>query len=455
LVKRNLVISGSGIRGIVYDGLSPELACRLASSFASLLGPGKYVIGRDTRPSGDILRLAVASGICATGGDVVDVGISPTPTIQLAVERAKARGGIAITASHNPAEWNALKLISSSGTFLTREEVDRVVRLSGTGEVEYASHDGAGKIETDTQACERHASEVMALDYIDVPAVRGRQFRVALDCTNGAGSVIAPQLLRQLGCDVCELDCEPSGNFRRGPEPLAENIQELCGLVLSNNADLGFALDPDADRLAVVDERGKPVGEEYTLVICADVVLGKTKGPFVTNLSTTMATEEVARKYGVEFHRTPIGEINVVTKMKAVGSPVGGEGNGGVILPALHYGRDAMVGMALVLEAIAEDGRPVSGLMNKFPKYAIFKEKVGLDQDLDYEAAKELLQAEFAEGSFSFDDGIRVVLGDKWLHIRRSGTEPVVRLIGEARTAGEAHGLVRRALELLKRLGGS
>jgi phosphomannomutase len=451
VAKPNLVISGSGIRGIVYDGLTPELACRLASSLVSVLGRGKYVLGRDTRPSGGIIRGAVAAGLCGAGGDVVDVGICPTPTIQLEVEHHGARGGIAVTASHNPAEWNALKLISGAGTFLTREEVDSVVALSRTAEIEYADHDSAGAVVTDQGACERHASAVLALEQVDPESIRECGFKVALDCVNGAGSVMAPDLLERLGCTVHTLDCEPSGDFRRVPEPLAENLGGLSDLVREKGADIGFALDPDGDRLAIVDETGSPIGEEYTLVLCADAVLGRTRGPVVTNLSTTRAVGDVASSHGVEFYRTPIGEINVVNRMKQVQSPIGGEGNGGVILPALHYGRDAMVGMALVLQALASSGLTVSGLLAKYPKYAIFKKKVSLEDDFDFDGLKSILHQEFPGGTFNLDDGIRVDLDRGWLHVRKSGTEPVIRLISETRSLEEAQSMVQRVLGRLNR----
>jgi len=451
VAKPNLVISGSGIRGIIYDGLPPDLTCRLASSLVSTLGRGKYVLGRDTRPSGGIIQGAVAAGLCGAGGDVIDVGISPTPTIQLAVEHHGARGGIAVTASHNPAEWNALKLISGAGTFLTKEEVDRVVEVARTAAIDYAAHDSAGKIESDPAACERHASAVLALEHVDPDSIRKNGFKVAIDCVNGAGSVMAPGLLERLGCEVYTLDCEPSGHFKRVPEPLAENLGGLCDLVRREGADIGFALDPDGDRLAIVDETGSPIGEEYTLVLCADAVLERTRGPVVTNLSTTRAVGDVARSHGVDFHRTPIGEINVVNRMKDVESPIGGEGNGGVILPALHYGRDAMVGMALVLQALARNGRPVSGLLAKYPKYAIFKKKVSLEEDLDVDGLKSILKEEFPGGAFNYDDGIRVDLDQGWLHVRKSGTEPVIRLISETRSLEEAQDLVHRVLGRLNR----
>ena len=300
----------------------------------------------------------------------------------------------------------------------------------------------------------RHVSGVMDLEYIDPRKIRLEGFKVAVDATNGAASAVAPELLRALGCEVVEIDCQLTGLFTRDPEPRRENIGQLCATVRDTGADVGFALDPDGDRLALVDERGEPLGEDYTLVICADVVLGKSKGAVVTNLSTSKAVEDVALRHGVEFLRAPIGEINVVQKMKAVDSTIGGEGNGGVILPALHYGRDALVGMALVLEAMVEAGASVSEMMKKFPKYDIVKQKVRLAGKVDFESLRDLLEQEFAGARFNFEDGIRMELDQGWLHLRRSGTEPVLRLITEAGDPESSRHLLSKALHVLRKRGG-
>jgi len=449
LPKPNLVISASGIRGTVYDGLGPDLVCRLASAFTAAMGRGRFVIGRDTRPSGTVLNLSAAAGIAAAGGTIVDVGVCPTPTIQLAVERWDARGGIAITASHNPAEWNALKLVSSDGTFLLKHQVEDIVSRAGSGTFSYAEPAFPADIEHDEKAGRGHISEVLSIEYIDKALIVDRKFKVALDCTNGAGSVLAPQMLRELGCEICSMDCEPTGVFNRNPEPTAANLAGLCSLVRQEKADIGFALDPDADRLAIVDEEGRPLGEDYTLVICADLVLGEVGGPLVTNLSTSTAVEEVARKHRADFYRTPIGEINVVARMKEVNSPIGGEGNGGVILPAVHYGRDSLVGMALVLQSLASYGGTLSSLMKRFTQYDMIKKKVLLETELDLGRLKAAMENEFAGGTFNLDDGIRVEIESGWLHVRKSGTEPVIRLISEASTGEEARRLVSRATRLL------
>jgi phosphomannomutase len=444
-----LVVSASGIRGIVFEALNPEICSRLASAFAGLLGTGKYVVGRDTRPSGDILAMAVAGGLRAVGSDVVDVGICPTPTIQIAVERHSAAGGIAVTASHNTAEWNALKLISSSGTFLPKSDVDAVIAAFKSRGVKYVGHDRLGLLDADAEAGEYHLSEVLALPVVESEGVRERGYTVAVDCTNGAGADIVPELLRRLGCVVRKLDCRPDGRFRRNPEPLAENLGELCRMVRAEGADIGFALDPDADRLAVVDEQGRALGEDYTLVVCADCVLRRYKGPVVANLSTTMALGNVADRHGVGFFRAPVGEINVVERMKQVEAAIGGEGNGGVILPALHYGRDALVGIALVLTFMCEGGKPLSELMKQFPKYDIVKRKLGLDYEFDPELVREKLEKEFAGCQVNTDDGIRIDMGDGWVHLRRSGTEPAIRLISEAKDSKASNDLIDRVLKVL------
>jgi phosphomannomutase len=450
LSNNHLIISVSGMRGIVFDPLSPEVCARAAAAFAGVVGRGAVVVGRDTRPSGEILKMAVISGLAAAGADVVDLGIVPTPTLQLAVEHHRAAGGIAVTASHNPAEWNALKLVSSAGTFLEKPDVERVAAAFAAGPIAYASAAGAGKVRTDTEACERHIARVLGISYVKPGAIAARGFKVAVDCTNGAASAAIPELLTRLGCRVFEISCDLSGDFKRNPEPLAENLRALSDLVKREGADVGFGFDPDGDRLAVVDERGEALGEDYTLAICADLVLGKKKGPLVTNLSTSLVVEDVARRRGVPFARTPIGEINVVAGMKRAAAVIGGEGNGGVILPEVHYGRDALVGVALVLQALLESGTGLSPMMSGHPKYVIVKEKIAFDRTPDFERVSTAIQAALAGARFNLEDGIRADLGDSWLHVRRSGTEPVVRLIAEARDRAGARALIAKARSVVR-----
>jgi phosphomannomutase len=449
LADSRLVISVSGIRGIAYDPLSPEVCCRFAAALGTILGRGTYVVGRDTRLSGETLERAVLSGLTATGSRVVDLGIATTPTIQLAVEHHRAQGGIAVTASHNPAQWNALKLISSAGTFLERPDVDRITDVFQSGAMAYAPFDQAGALEDDSDAGRRHVDQVLGLGYVDAPRLRKRRLTVAVDCISGAASVVIPSLLEGLGCRVLGLGCEPTGAFARSPEPLPENLKDLCALVRDKGADIGLAFDPDGDRLAIVNERGEAIGEDFTLAISADLVLRERRGPVVTNLSTSMVVEEVARRHGVPFYRAPIGEINVVSKMKQVGSAIGGEGNGGVILPDLHYGRDALVGTALVLQALVESGASLSEMMVKYPKYVILKHKVSFETAPDPRELADRAKRLFPGAQFNLDDGLRVDLGGSWLHIRRSGTEPVIRLIAEAGDSARALALIDQARGLM------
>jgi phosphomannomutase len=448
--KSQLVISVSGVRGLVFDPLSPEVCSRFAAAFANMLGGGTYVVGRDTRPSGEILEMAVISGIRAAGGSVIAVGISPTPTIQLAVEHHRAKGGIAVTASHNPAEWNAMKLISGAGTFLEKQDVERITEVFRSGISCYAAFDGAGKLSDDKDAGRRHMDKVLGIRFLDASAIAARRFRVAVDCINGAASVVIPEMLEtRLGCEVFPIACEPSGVFKRSPEPLPENLAELSEVIRAKNADIGFAFDPDGDRLALADEKGNPIGEDYTLAICADTVLKRAKGPVVTNLSTSMAVEDIARRHGVNLYRTPIGEANVVAKMKAVGSIVGGEGNGGVILPEVHYGRDALVGTALALQALLESGTIFSEMMVNYPQYVIVKQKVSFDKMPDFDRITALVGERFPGARFNLEDGVRVDSDRGWLHIRKSGTEPVIRFIAEARDRAQALALIDEAKSVI------
>jgi phosphomannomutase len=449
LADSRLVISVSGIRGIAYDPLSPEVCCRFAAALGTILGRGTYVVGRDTRISGETLERAVISGLAATGSRVIGLGIATTPTVQLAVEHHRAQGGIAVTASHNPAQWNALKLISSAGTFLEKPDVDRITGVFQSGGITYGAFDQAGALESDRDAGRRHVDQVLRLGYLDAAMLRKRRLTVAIDCVNGAASVVIPGLLEGLGCEVLGLGCEPTGAFARNPEPLPENLKALSDLVRDKGADIGLAFDPDGDRLAIVNERGEAIGEDFTLAISADLVLKRKRGPVVTNLSTSMVVEDVAKRHEVPFYRAPIGEINVVSKMKRVGSAIGGEGNGGVILPDLHYGRDALVGTALVLQALVESGGSLSQMMDNYPKYVIVKQKVPSDTAPDFEELADRVKRLFPGAQFNLDDGLRVDLGDSWLHVRRSGTEPVIRLIAEAGDSAQALALIAKARSLI------
>jgi phosphomannomutase len=454
MAKGALMVSVSGIRGRVGESLTPDVVVRYASAFGAwALARGKsdaVVIGRDSRVSGPMVhRLAVAA-VQSVGCRVIDIGLTTTPTCQLAVEHHHAAGGLMISASHNPIEWNALKFIGPSGLFLEKAEGEAMRALVDSG-IPWATWDRLGSVETDAGAAARHLEQVLALPYVDVERIRARKFKVALDCVRGAGSVIIPQLLERLGCEVSAINMEPDGRFPREPEPIPENLGELERLVKESGADIGLAVDPDVDRLAVVSEQGKAIGEDYTLALAAKLVLRHRKGSVVTNLSTSRLVEDIAREAGTEAVRAPVGEVNVAVRMRETGAVIGGEGNGGVILPELHLGRDAPVGVALMLQLLAEEGRPLSAIAGALPRYVIVKDK--LDRpDASLEAVYAALQGAFPDASSDTQDGLRLAWDDRWVHVRPSGTEPIVRVIAEAPTDEAARELVRRSREPLDAL---
>ena len=467
-----LMVGVSGIRGIVGEGLTPEVVRQWAQAFGTWVkeagegGRGKrhaVVLGRDSRQSGPAFARVVAEAVTAVGCGVIDVGVVPTPTVQLAVEHHGAGGGIAITASHNPIEWNALKFIGSDGIFLDGSAAARVQELARTGQ-DGAARRKTGKVKADRHAIERHLDLVMKLSVLDVPRIRRRRFTVALDAVRGAGGPVMQALLERLGCEVTGINLEPDGRFPRAPEPVPENLAELRALVRVSGADLGVAVDPDVDRLAIVDETGAPIGEDYTLAFAVRAVLGRLEGRkvgtgrggrsnrptvqpsvVVCNLSTSLVVEDAARECGADLVRTPVGEVHVARKIVELDAPIGGEGNGGVMYPALHCGRDAPVAAALVLELLAGTGKRVREVVAGAPRYAIVKAKLergtrnaerGLD---DVYAA---LRSRFPEASADTQDGLRLAWRDRWLHVRPSNTEPIIRLIAEAPTGAEAQQLV-------------
>ncbi|MCI0515238.1 phosphoglucosamine mutase, partial [candidate division KSB1 bacterium] len=341
-----LMISVAGIRGVVGETLTPEVILKFALAFGTQAGPGKIVVGSDTRVTGPMVKHAVIAGLQAVGCTVIDVGICPTPTVQMATEKLSDGGGIIITASHNPIEWNALKLLSKDGLFLTAEAGKQLQELVQKGTFNYVAWDRIGHYQSYEQALSDHQQAILALPYLDLKAIQKRRFKVALDCVNGAGSVMLPEFLRTLGCDVHPINCTPDGLFPHTPEPVPENLTQLCDEVRKTGADLGFAVDPDSDRLAIIANLGLPLGEEYTLALVTDFILKKKRGPVVLNASTSLAAEDIARAYGVDVLRTKVGESHVAQKMAEIGAVIGGEGNGGVMLPDLHLGRDAIVGVA-------------------------------------------------------------------------------------------------------------
>ena len=445
-----LMVSVSGVRGRVGGGLTPEIVATFAAAFgawASRSGVRTIVVGRDSRVSGPMFTRIVHGALESVGCTVIDIGIAPTPTIQLAVEHHHAAGGLGITASHNPIEWNALKFIGPSGLFLSADEGAAMRAIMDEG-IPRATWDQLGEIVHDRDAVRRHIDQVLALPYLDVEGIRARRFKVALDCCHGAGAVIMPQLLTELGCEVFAINMEADGLFHRPPEPVAENLGELEALVRNVGADVGFATDPDVDRLALVLDDGKAPGEDYTLAFAARTVLRHRPGPVVTNLSTSKVVSDVAADAGVPFHFAKVGEVNVALTMRDVGATIGGEGNGGVILPEMHLGRDAPVGAALMLQLMLEEARPLSTLLAERPRYVIVKDK--LDRpNVSLDDAYRALRTAFPDAAADMQDGLRLDWSDRWVHLRPSGTEPIVRVIAEAPTDRDARQLIAQARQPL------
>jgi len=442
-----LMVSVSGIRGRVGAGLTPEIVTTYAAAFgawATSRDANKpIVVGRDSRVSGPMFHRCVVSALQSVGARVIDLGLTTTPTCQLAVEHHHASGGLMISASHNPIEWNALKLVGASGLFLSAAEGAEMRALVGQS-FPRATWERLGVIEPDDDAARRHIDAVLALPVIDVDRIRARRFHVALDCCRGAGAVIMPALLDRLGCTVTIANLEPDGRFPRPPEPVPENLGELEALVTSSGAAVGFAVDPDVDRLALVADDGKAIGEDYTLALAARVVLKRTPGTVVTNLSTSRIVDDIAAEAGGRVIRAPVGEVNVALRMREERAVVGGEGNGGVILPELHLGRDAPLAAALVLQLLAEGEETLSQIVSRYPRYAIVKDK--LDRpDVALDAVYDALRSSFPGAQVDTQDGLRLSWPDSWVHIRPSGTEPIVRVIAEAPSADAARALVARS----------
>ena len=454
LTDSRLMISVSGIRGRVGFGLSPEVAARYSSAFgawARARGQSRAVVlGRDSRVSGPLFHQVARASLEAAGCDVIDLGLTTTPTLQMAVEHHHAAGGLCITASHNPIEWNALKFIGPAGLFLSAAEGAEMRALIDHG-IPYATWDQLGRTHFDGEAIQRHIQAVLALPFIHVSAIRARGFRVAYDACRGAGGAIIPRLLELLGCEVHEINIESDGKFPRPPEPVAENLGDLERLVKETGAQIGFATDPDVDRLALVSDEGKAIGEDYTLAFACRVVLRHRKGHVVTNLSTSRVVDDAAAEHGQKVIRAPVGEVNVAMRMRDEHAVIGGEGNGGVILPELHLGRDAPLGVALMLQMMLEDPRPISKVVSDAPRYFIIKDK--LDRpEAPLDAVYQSLREAFPEAVADTQDGLRLAWPDRWIHVRPSGTEPIVRVIAEAPTRDEARALVDRGRALLAKL---
>ena len=445
-MKKPLIISISGVRGIVGENLTPDVLAKLAAGFGTTLREGKVVIATDSRTSRRMCLDAVTSGLISTGCEVIKLGILPTPSLQIAIKELKANGGICITASHNPPQWNGLKFYNSSATLLGSTQAKKLLNIYEHSKINYAPWDKHGKVREEKDAHTFHIKAI--LKEIDAKLIRKRKFKVAIDCGNGAGSVVTPEFLEELGCHVIKLNCEISGFFNRPPEPTPENIKSLCSLVLKEKAEIGFAQDPDADRLAVVSEDGKCPGEDYSLALAVEFVLSRKPGTVVTNLSTTKAIDDLSEKFACKCLRTEIGEINVVETMKAVKAVIGGEGNGGIIFPPVHYGRDSLTGMGLILQYMAETNVPISTLVNSIPQYNIKKGKVQVKR-MD-ENILEKLRLSLKGAKLDMRDGIKAMWEDCWVHVRQSNTEPAVRIVAEARTKKRASEIYEMASSLIK-----
>ena len=451
-----LMVSVSGVRGRVGEALTPEIIAQFAAGFGAWAlaragGKAQIIVGRDSRVSGPMFQPVVHAALQSVGCDVIDIGMVPTPTVQLAVEHHHAAGGLAITASHNPIEWNALKFIGPSGLFLDGAEAAEMRKVV-EGRIPRATWDKLGTVSRDKDAASDHIERIMSLPFLDVEGIRKRGFKVGLDCVRGAGGVFMPVLLELLGCKLATINMEPDGRFPRPPEPVAENLGELQKLVFDSHCDIGMAVDPDVDRLALVSDEGVAIGEDYTLALAAKIVLRHRKGVVVTNLSTSRIVDDIAREAGSRVIRAPVGEVNVATRMRAENAPIGGEGNGGVILPELHLGRDAPVGAALMLQLLHEEGKPLSKIVASYPRYVIVKDK--LDRpSTPLDTVYEALRKAFPDAEVDTQDGLRLSWPDRWVHIRPSGTEPIVRVIAEAPSVDEAEKLVSDCRQPVEALG--
>ncbi|MCM1109913.1 MAG: phosphoglucosamine mutase [Clostridium sp.] len=458
-----LIKSISGIRGTIGghpgQGLSPLDIVKFTAAYAELIrrtatDPTRpIVVGRDARLSGPIVSSIVVSTLRSMGFDVVNIGLASTPTTEIAVVGEKACGGIIITASHNPKQWNALKLLNENGEFLNDAQGKEVLRIAESDEIEFAPVENLGRELTNETWTRRHIEQVLDLDLVDRDAIAGADFTVAVDAVNSVGGIAIPELLRALGVkNIVELNCEATGNFAHTPEPIPENLTQIAALMKDGAADVGFVVDPDVDRLAIVMENGEMFVEEYTLVAIADYVLSHTPGATVSNLSSSRALRDVTERHGCTYEAAAVGEVNVVTKMKETGAVIGGEGNGGVIYPAAHYGRDALVGVALFLTLMAKTGKNVTELKSGYPAYQIVKNKIELTPDIDVDALLAAVQRRFANERLTTIDGVKIDFADSWVHLRKSNTEPIIRIYAEAHTAEKAEELVAKIKEVISSL---
>ena len=459
----SLIKSISGIRGtiggLVGDGLNPLDIVRFTAAYATqiknskTIDSKKIVVGRDARISGEMVNQLVIGTLLGMGFDVVNIGLATTPTTELAVTKEKAAGGIILTASHNPKQWNALKLLNEKGEFLNALEGENVLKIAAEESFIFSEVDELGKLTEDFSYTKKHIDSVLALELVDVEAIKAANFSVAIDCVNSVGGIVIPALLEALGVNKVEkLFCEPNGHFPHNPEPLPEHLTEISDVLKLGKADVGFVVDPDVDRLAIICEDGSMFGEEYTLVSIADYVLQHTPGNTVSNLSSTRALRDVTVKRGGSYTAAAVGEVNVVTAMKATNAVIGGEGNGGVIYPASHYGRDSLVGIALFLTLMAKSKITVSALRKSYPEYYISKNKIQLTPEIDVDGILTVIKGSYKQYEVNDIDGVKIDFPTGWVHLRKSNTEPIIRIYSEAGTAEQADAFAKAMIEEIKRI---
>ncbi|WP_163517661.1 phosphoglucosamine mutase [Gelidibacter japonicus] len=455
-----LIKSISGIRGTiggkVGDNLTPIDAVKFASAYGIWLKEQRnkenyrVVVGRDARISGEMIQNLVMNTLVGLGIHVIDLGLSTTPTVEVAVPMEHADGGIILTASHNPKQWNALKLLNAKGEFLNAAEGARILEIAEADQMTFAEVDNLGKITKNEAYMDIHIDEVLKMPLVNKKAIKEAKFKVVVDGVNSSGGIIIPLLLERLGVEAVKLYCEPTGHFPHNPEPLKEHLQDLSAMVVNEQAHFGIAVDPDVDRLAFVDENGDMFGEEYTLVACADYVLSKTPGNTVSNMSSTRALRDITEKHGGSYEASAVGEVNVVELMKKNNAIIGGEGNGGIIYPELHYGRDALVGVALFLSLLAEKGMTTSALRGTYPNYFMGKKKIDLSPGLDVDGILKAMEERYKNEKLTTIDGVKIDFSESWVHLRKSNTEPIIRIYTEAPSQDEADGLADKIISEIK-----
>lgn len=446
-----LMISESGIRGVFGSHLTPENIVQFTAAYATWLNGGTVVVGRDSRVTGQICEDLVCATLQSAGCDVVKAGIVPTPTVAMGVLKHKAKGGLIVTASHNPEQWNALKMLNDKSEFLDPEQGKEVIEIAEKGDFTYKSFDQIGRISEDNKLINYHIQKISDLPYIDSETIKNHPFTVAVDAVNGAGSNALPKLLEALGVTVHTLHCDPTGIFPHNPEPLPEHLGEICSFVIENNCDLGVVTDPDADRLALVDENGNLFGEEYTQVAAFDFLLGKKPGDTATNLSSSRAADDISTKYGQICHRASVGEINVVKMMQKKSAVISGEGNGGVINPDLHAGRDALVGTAMVLQLLAERNQKASDYRSGLPDYKMVKQKIELSElGMDADDLLKKVEKTFQNEKINTIDGVKIDFEEGWVHFRKSNTEPIVRVYSEGKNEDKARTIANKVLNVIR-----